>query len=168
MLERALALGFDAVATGHYARLETGADGLIEMHRAEDAAKDQSYVLGVLTQDQLAHALFPLGDSRKEAVRVEAERRGLAVAHKPDSHDICFIPDGDTRGWLSRRVPQQAGQVVDTAGRVVGEHAGAAARDGFALEHRDVVAPADEVGGGRQAAQPGADDDDSHVRPRVG
>ncbi|HET8716199.1 MAG TPA: tRNA 2-thiouridine(34) synthase MnmA [Nocardioidaceae bacterium] len=125
VLERALALGFDAVATGHYARLETGADGLIEMHRAEDAAKDQSYVLGVLTQDQLAHALFPLGDSRKEAVRVEAERRGLAVAHKPDSHDICFIADGDTAGWLREKLGGGSGELVDVdSGEVLGTHDG--------------------------------------------
>src|SRR5680860_1572080 len=73
VLDRAVALGFDAVVTGHYAQLETGADGLIEMHRAVDMGKDQSYVLGVLTQEQLAHSLFPLGDSRKDDVRREAE-----------------------------------------------------------------------------------------------
>src|SRR5213076_527397 len=72
VLDRALALDFDAVVTGHYARLRTGSDGLIEMHRAEDLGKDQSYVLGVLTQDQLAHSLFPLGDTPKTAIRVEA------------------------------------------------------------------------------------------------
>ena len=77
VLDRALALGFDAVATGHYAQLRTGADGLIEMHRAEDMGKDQSYVLGVLTQDQLAHSLFPLGDTPKPEVAREADRRGL-------------------------------------------------------------------------------------------
>ncbi len=76
VLDRALALGFDAVVTGHYAQLETGRDGLIEMHRSVDMGKDQSYVLGVLTQDQLAHSMFPLGDSVKDDVRREAERRG--------------------------------------------------------------------------------------------
>lgn len=129
VLERALALGFDAVATGHYAQLRTGADGLIEMHRAVDMGKDQSYVLGVLTQDQLAHSLFPLGDSRKEDVRAEAERRGLSVAHKPDSHDICFIADGDTGGWLEEklgeRVPLHGGEIRDHAtGEVLGTHEG--------------------------------------------
>ena len=78
VLDRALALGFDAVATGHYAQLRTGADGLVEMHRAVDHGKDQSYVLGVLTQEQLAHSLFPLGDSTKPDVRREAARAGAA------------------------------------------------------------------------------------------
>lgn len=125
VLDRALALGFDAVVTGHYAQLRTGADGLIEMHRAVDMGKDQSYVLGVLTQSQLAHALFPLGDSRKADVRVEAERRGLSVAKKPDSHDICFISDGDTGGWLREKLGAGAGDIVDHAsGEVLGHHEG--------------------------------------------
>jgi tRNA-specific 2-thiouridylase len=125
VLERALALGFDAVATGHYARLETGDDGLIEMHRAEDAAKDQSYVLGVLTQEQLAHSLFPLGDSDKTAVRAEAAARGLLVADKPDSHDICFVADGDNAGWLRDKLGPRPGTVVDEDGEVLREHDGA-------------------------------------------
>jgi tRNA-specific 2-thiouridylase len=126
VLERALALGFDAVATGHYARLVTGGDGLVEMHRAEDLAKDQSYVLGVLTQDQLAHSLFPLGGSRKPQVREEAARRGLSVAQKPDSHDICFISDGDTSGWLREKLGAGSGEIVDHAsGEVLGTHQGA-------------------------------------------
>jgi tRNA-specific 2-thiouridylase len=91
--------------------------------------KDQSYVLGVLTQDQLAHSLFPLGDSRKEDVRVEAEHRGLSVASKPDSHDICFISDGDTGGWLheklEERVPLTSGEIRDhETGEVLGRHEG--------------------------------------------
>jgi len=126
VLERGIALGFDAVATGHYAQLVTGADGLIEMHRAVDMGKDQSYVLGVLTQEQLAHSLFPLGDSPKEQVRAEAERRGLSVAHKPDSHDICFISDGDTSGWLREKLGAGSGEIVDHAsGEVLGTHEGA-------------------------------------------
>jgi tRNA-uridine 2-sulfurtransferase len=124
VLDRAVALGFDAVATGHYARLRRGDDGTVEMHRAEDAGKDQSYVLGVLTQQQLAHSMFPLGDSTKDEVRREAERRGLAVARKPDSHDICFIPDGDTAGFLRGRLGEAEGQVVDRSGNVVGAHRG--------------------------------------------
>lgn len=129
VLDRAVALGFDAVATGHYARLRTGADGLIEMHRAQDHAKDQSYVLGVLTQDQLARSLFPLGDSVKGDVRREAAERGLLVADKPDSHDICFVADGDNAGWLREklgdRAPNHGGDIVDDAtGEVVGSHAG--------------------------------------------
>ncbi len=124
VLDRAMALGFDAVATGHYAQLETGADGLIEMHRAVDHGKDQSYVLGVLTQDQLAHSMFPLGDSTKEHVREEASKRGLAVARKPDSHDICFISDGDTAGWLRDKLGAAPGEIVDASGEVLGSHEG--------------------------------------------
>jgi len=125
LLERALELGFDAVCTGHYATVVDGPDGR-ELHRASDAAKDQSYVLGVLTADQLAHTYFPLGATPSKAlVRAEAEERGLAVAHKPDSHDICFIPDGDTRGWLAERVGAERGDIVDRTGAVVGSHEGA-------------------------------------------
>ncbi len=120
VLDRALALGFDAVVTGHHARLEGG-----RLMRSVDAAKDQSYVLAVLTPQQLAGAMFPLGDSTKAQVRAEAAARGLAVAEKPDSHDICFIADGDTRGFLSRRLGEQTGPIVDAAsGDVVGQHRG--------------------------------------------
>ncbi|MGF3055437.1 tRNA 2-thiouridine(34) synthase MnmA [Microbacterium sp. YY-01] len=125
LLERALELGFDAICTGHYASLVDGPDGL-ELHRASDAAKDQSYVLGVLNADQLAHTYFPLGDTPSKAlVRAEAAERGITVAQKPDSHDICFIPDGDTRGWLAEKVGAEAGEIVDREGTVVGEHDGA-------------------------------------------
>lgn len=133
LMDRARALGFDALATGHYARVEEGARGP-ELHRARDAAKDQSYVLAVVPPERLRHALFPLGDADdKHAVRVEAAERGLAVAEKPDSHDICFVPDGDTRGWLDARVPRQSGDVVDGGGRVVGRHDGAV---GFTVGQR--------------------------------
>ncbi|MDQ1512824.1 MAG: tRNA-uridine 2-sulfurtransferase [Microbacteriaceae bacterium] len=126
LLEKALALGFDAVCTGHYALIRTDEAGGRELHRASDEAKDQSYVLGVLTADQLAHAMFPLGQTPSKAlVRQEAERRGLRVAAKPDSHDICFIPDGDTRGWLAERVGVAPGPVVDASGAEVGRHEGA-------------------------------------------
>ncbi len=122
VLDRALALGFDAVATGHHARLSS--DGVLR--RSVDQAKDQSYVLAVLTRDQLAHALFPLGGSTKTEVRAEAARRGLAVADKPDSHDICFIADGDTRRFLADRLGPRPGELVDAVtGEVVGEHEGA-------------------------------------------
>lgn len=125
VLDRAIALGFDAVATGHYARIVDGAGGR-ELHRSTDAAKDQSYVLGVLDRRQLAFAMFPLGDDAKEQVRAEAERRGLLVARKPDSHDICFIPDGDTGAFLSRRLGAQPGEVVDAiTGEPLGTHDGA-------------------------------------------
>jgi len=124
VLDRAMALGFDAVATGHYAQLVSGDDGQIEMHRAVDHGKDQSYVLGVLTQDQLAHSMFPLGDSSKPDIRAEADRRGLSVANKPDSHDICFISDGDTAGWLREKLGSSNGTIVDSAGEVLGHHEG--------------------------------------------
>ncbi|SFV20514.1 tRNA 2-thiouridine(34) synthase MnmA [Micrococcus terreus] len=127
LLEKALALGFDAVCTGHYAKVVEGEQGL-ELHRAADWAKDQSYVLGVLTAEQLSHSLFPLADTpSKEQVRAEAAERGLTVATKPDSHDICFIPDGDTRGWLAERVEMSEGQILDAQGQVLGTHPGAQA-----------------------------------------
>ena len=126
LLEKALALGFDAVATGHYAKITTDAAGRRELHRASAEAKDQSYVLGVLTAEQLAHAYFPLGDTpSKQLVREEAARRGLSVAQKPDSYDICFISDGDTKGWLAEKVGTAPGDIVDRSGEVVGAHEGA-------------------------------------------
>ncbi|PRY02121.1 tRNA 2-thiouridine(34) synthase MnmA [Allonocardiopsis opalescens] len=120
VLDRAVALGFDAVCTGHHARLLGGV-----LHRSVDTAKDQSYVLAVLRPDQLARAMFPLGDVTKDEVRREAARRGLAVADKPDSHDVCFIADGDTAGFLGRRLGSAPGPVVDASGEVVGRHDGA-------------------------------------------
>ena len=128
LMEKALALGFDAVATGHYADIRIGPDGSRELHRAATWAKDQSYVLGVLTADQLAHAMFPLGATpSKDLVRAEAASRGLLVAQKPDSHDICFIPDGDTRGWLAEKVDLVEGAILDRSGERVGTHGGALA-----------------------------------------
>ncbi len=128
LLEKALALGFDAVATGHYASIVTDADGNKELHRAAAWAKDQSYVLGVLTQEQLAHSMFPLGATPSKAeVRAEAAARGFSVANKPDSHDICFIPDGDTRGWLADTVGAEPGEILDRNGNKLGMHEGAAA-----------------------------------------
>ena len=125
LLDKAIALGFDAVATGHYATLVDGPGGR-ELHRASAWAKDQSYVLGVLTAEQLAHCYFPLGDTpSKQLVRAEAEDRGIQVAGKPDSHDICFIPDGDTRGWLNDHIDRSPGDIVDEAGAVLGRHDGA-------------------------------------------
>ncbi|NMD54718.1 MULTISPECIES: tRNA 2-thiouridine(34) synthase MnmA [Tsukamurella] len=120
LAERAYALGFDAVATGHYARLDGG-----ELRRAVDADKDQSYVLAVLTAEQLSRALFPVGDTPKPQIREEAARRGLALADKPDSHDICFIPSGDTQAFLGARIGVRPGAVVDgETGERLGEHAG--------------------------------------------
>ncbi|WP_026535941.1 tRNA 2-thiouridine(34) synthase MnmA [Arthrobacter sp. H14] len=126
LLEKAIALGFDAVCTGHYAKVIEDADGNRELHRAADWAKDQSYVLGVLTHEQLRHSMFPLAETPTKAeVRAEAEQRGLSVAKKPDSHDICFIPDGDTRGWLAEQIEMRDGDVVDETGSKVGSHEGA-------------------------------------------
>src|SRR6204780_1641683 len=109
VLDRALALGFDAVCTGHYARVVDGT-----LRRAAAPAKDQSYVLAVLTADQLAHAMFPLGETPKSEVRAEAARRGLAVAAKPDSHDVCFIADGDTKAFLARHLGEAPDRIVDS------------------------------------------------------
>jgi len=143
LLGKALALGFDALATGHYARVLPGHERpgherpgherpgherpALELHRAVDVAKDQSYVLAVLTPERMARALFPLGHATDKAqVRAEAGRRGLLVAEKPDSHDICFVPDGDTRTWLGARIPSRAGDVLSSDGELVGSHTGAA------------------------------------------
>jgi len=122
VLDRALALGFDGVVTGHHARL--GPDGVLR--RSVDPGKDQSYVLGTLTPAQLARAVFPLGDSTKAQVRAEAAARGLAVAAKPDSYDVCFVGAGGTSGWLRDRLGQQPGPLVEAGtGAVLGSHDGA-------------------------------------------
>ncbi|MGQ0839790.1 tRNA 2-thiouridine(34) synthase MnmA [Actinokineospora sp.] len=124
LLDKAIALGFDAVCTGHYARLSQ-VDGRPELRRSADLAKDQSYVLASLTPEQLRHAMFPLGGSLKSDVRAEATERGLAVAEKPDSYDICFIPDGDTRAFLDAKLGERPGTLVDDeTGAVLGAHAG--------------------------------------------
>jgi tRNA-uridine 2-sulfurtransferase len=124
VLDRAKGLGFDGVITGHYAQMRESAEGRL-MYRAEDPGKDQSYVLAVLNSEQLAGAHFPLGDTHKEDVRIEAKKRGLYVANKPDSHDICFVPSGDNAGWLRDRLGSEVGAIVDEAGNKLGEHKGA-------------------------------------------
>ncbi|GAA2244572.1 tRNA 2-thiouridine(34) synthase MnmA [Rarobacter faecitabidus] len=130
LLDKAAALGFDAVATGHYARVETvqRGDGSVErqLHRSPNEAKDQSYVLAVMGPARLAKAMFPLGGfATKDEVRAEAARRGLSVSNKPDSYDICFVADGDTQGFLRDRLGEQPGEILDTDGNVLGEHRGA-------------------------------------------
>jgi tRNA-specific 2-thiouridylase len=126
LLDKAVALGFDAVCTGHYARVVTGPDGARELHRARDAAKDQSYVLAVMGPERLARSMFPLGDAAsKDDVRAEAAARGLSVSAKPDSYDICFVADGDTQGFLRDRLGSQPGDIVDADGTVLGAHDGA-------------------------------------------
>jgi len=124
VLKRARAMGYDAVATGHYAKLFSSDKGPL-LYRADDEGKDQSYVLAVLTQEQLSGALFPLGDTVKSEVRKEAEARGFSLAQKPDSHDICFVPSGDNAGWLRDRLGSEVGEIVDEEGAVLGKHKGA-------------------------------------------
>ncbi len=125
LLEKGLALGFDAVCTGHYASIMEDSEGNLELHRSLAMAKDQSYVLGVLTQEQLRHSMFPLGaTASKDLIRQEANERGLSVANKPDSYDICFIPEGDTREWLKEFVPSEPGVILDHEGNRVGTHDG--------------------------------------------
>lgn len=144
LLDKAMALDFDAVCTGHYARLSIE-DEVPVLRRSKDEGKDQSYVLASLTAEQLKHAMFPLGDSLKSEVRAEAEQRDLAVAQKPDSHDICFIPDGDTRKFLESRLGQRPGQLVDSdTGAALGEHSGV---HGFTVGQRKglgIDAPAED------------------------
>ena len=127
VLDRAVALGFDVVCTGHHARLAPAPQpgGAPRLARSADAAKDQSYVLAVLTSGQLRRAMFPLGGSTKDEVRREAAARGLAVADKPDSHDVCFIPDGNTRAFLAGRLGDAPGRIVAQDGTPVGTHDGA-------------------------------------------
>ena len=127
LADRARGFGAEAVATGHYARVERDpATGQYLLKRGADPLKDQSYFLFSLTQDQLARAIFPIGDRRKDAVREYARRRRLPVADKPDSQEICFIPDHDYATFVTRRAPEtdREGAIVDEHGRVVGRHAG--------------------------------------------
>ena len=124
VLDRARAMGFEGVVTGHYANTRESESGKT-LHRAVDHSKDQSYVLAVLTREQIDGAIFPLGDTEKVDIRKEAEARGLAVAQKPDSHDICFVPSGDNAGWLHDRLGSEVGPIVDQDGKKIGEHKGA-------------------------------------------
>lgn len=125
LLEKALALGFDAICTGHYASIEWDEDGNPELHRSLEMAKDQSYVLGVLTTEQLQHAIFPLGKTASKAlIRQEAAEKGLSVAKKPDSYDICFIPEGDTRDWLGEHMQPLPGKILDQDGNELADHDG--------------------------------------------
>jgi tRNA-specific 2-thiouridylase len=127
LAERARGFGAEAVATGHYARVEwdEGRQRHI-LRRAVDPSKDQAYFLFSLTQEQLAQARFPVGDRAKDSVRDYARRRGLPVADKPDSQEICFIPDHDYKSFVEREAPTaaQAGTIVDEAGAIVGSHDG--------------------------------------------
>jgi tRNA-uridine 2-sulfurtransferase len=115
----------DYIATGHYARI-VSQNGTAELHRAADPDKDQSYVLYGMQRSILPHLLFPIGEYRKEEVRALAREAGLAVADKPDSVEICFVPDGDHAGLIRERRPEQStpGTIVDTCGEVLAEHDG--------------------------------------------
>ena len=127
LLDRARGFGADAVATGHYARVERDPQsGRYLLKRGCDPSKDQAYFLFSLTQDQLARAVFPVGDRPKEAVREYARARRLPVAEKPDSQEICFIPDDDYAAFVANQRPEAArgGSIVDERGHVVGQHAG--------------------------------------------
>ena len=133
LAERAESFGAEAVATGHYARVELLSEDEVSskarryvLKRGLDASKDQSYFLFSLTQAQLARAVFPVGDRPKTAVRAYARLRNLPVADKPDSQEICFIPDHDYRGFVEKQRPntRRAGQFVDEHGAVVGAHEG--------------------------------------------
>lgn len=149
LLERALALGADYLATGHYARVDDDpATGRRRLRRALDPDKDQSYVLHVLSQAQLRHARFPLGEYTKPQVRAMAEARGLSVAAKAESQEICFVAKNDYRGFVRRyaeatgRAAPRPGPILDAAGRRLGEHQGLAyytvgQRKGLGLSARE-------------------------------
>ncbi len=127
LLDKARALGADYLATGHYARLRER-NGKFELLRGVDPHKDQSYALALLTQAQLSHVMFPLGEFTKIQVREMARRFDLRVSEKPESQDLCFIADGDYRHFLRRHVPGAfvPGEIVDTRGKVLGRHTGLA------------------------------------------
>jgi tRNA-uridine 2-sulfurtransferase len=125
MLMRVLELGFDKLATGHYARIVDGAGGP-ELHAAIDPAKDQSYMLYHLDRERLSSIVFPLGGMAKREVREHAREFGLPVADKAESMEICFVPRGETARYLAERLPVRAGAVVDSAGRELGTHRGTA------------------------------------------
>ena len=127
MLRRAQELGYDYIATGHYAVIEYDTErGRYLLKRPADRSKDQTYVLYSLTQEQLSHTLFPLGSLEKPQVRALAEQAGLVNSDKPDSQDICFVPDGDYAGFISRfkGIEPARGNYIDTDGNVLGEHKG--------------------------------------------
>lgn len=127
MLRRSMEIGADYIATGHYARITVTPEGRYAICNSVTAKKDQTYALYNLTQEQLAHTLMPVGEYTKEEIRRIAEREGLAVAHKPDSQEICFIPDHDYAAYIEReagpRVPGK-GNFVTAEGRILGQHSG--------------------------------------------
>lgn len=126
LLQRSLALGADYIATGHYARIEQLANGRYVVRNSVTAHKDQTYALYNLTQNQLAHTLMPVGDYEKPQIRQIAESIGLPVASKPDSQDICFVPDHDYAGFIARETGRESlpGNFVDEEGNIMGQHKG--------------------------------------------
>jgi tRNA-specific 2-thiouridylase len=128
LLNQALSLGADFMATGHYARLQRNEDGSIQLIRAVDAHKDQSYILHILGQGQLAHAQFPLGEYTKPQVRQLARDFNLPVAERAESQDLCFLGKGDYRSFLLRNAPEvyNPGRIINREGEMVGEHMGLA------------------------------------------
>jgi tRNA-specific 2-thiouridylase len=126
LLDRAKAYDAEQLATGHYARVVRDHSGRYRLYRGADNSKDQTYFLFSLTQDQLGRAAFPVGHLDKDSVREHARRLNLHVTSKPDSQEICFVPDGDYAAFVERQAPEAArpGTIVDHAGRVVGTHAG--------------------------------------------
>ncbi|HUO09513.1 MAG TPA: tRNA 2-thiouridine(34) synthase MnmA [Phycisphaerae bacterium] len=122
----AKAIGADYVATGHYARIAHGPNGEPQLLRGMDTRKDQSYVLFGVPRDELAHMLLPIGDMEKSNVRQLAEELGLPVFNKPDSQEICFVPDNDYANLVARKSPEtvRPGQFVDSSGKAVGDHPG--------------------------------------------
>lgn len=127
LLKRSLDIGADYIATGHYARIDRLPNGRFAIRNSVTAAKDQTYALYNLTQEQLSRTLMPVGEYTKKEIRRLAEEAGLPVAHKPDSQEICFVPDNDYAGFIDReagdRVPGP-GNFVSTDGRVLGQHKG--------------------------------------------
>lgn len=125
LLKKAIELGFDKIATGHYARVEYE-NGRYAVKKGMSSEKDQSYVLWCLTQEQLSHVILPLGGLSKPEVREIAEKSGLPVAHKSESQDICFVPDGDYAAFIERHTGKSfpAGDFTDTEGKVLGRHKG--------------------------------------------
>ncbi len=126
-LEKALSLGYDSVATGHYAKIEKNEKtGRYEIKKAKDVSKDQSYVLYMLTQEQLSRVYLPLGDYSKAEIRALCEHKNLVTAKKSDSQDICFVPDGDYAAFIERYtgIKAEKGKYTDISGNVLGEHKG--------------------------------------------
>ncbi len=129
LLKRSLDIGADYIATGHYARLERLENGRFAIRNSVTAKKDQTYALYNLTQEQLAHTLMPVGDYSKEEIRIIAKQAGLLVADKPDSQEICFVPDNDYTAFIDRQAEGRVhgpGSFVDREGRFLGQHRGIA------------------------------------------